>query len=649
MNCRGKKMYRKIICTIIILLLITLSINPTIANIKNENEESDLNLICYGFIISPITIGNYTEMDKINIRTRHLINDFLREEIPVYWTTEKINVEIKKINSVPVYENKSFQNGSFIIPFTENPIDDTKIIAMIYDYNQSSEIETNDVLKIPAYILLEQINTPAYPLNNVNIALLYSRVTTGGFIFLELASRCGFLDIDILKDENVYTRLKNTDFNVLFHPGGISDTIHGLLHLFYEDIFYKKSDGIRSFVNNGGGYIGSCGGLIKASAGIIISERIPIPLYLKRRVYNPDLRSIGFSAIADILIKHPPLLSFDTQVEIINHSSPLTFGIDDIVWDFWMGGPEVYYTGENVDVVGVFHDTGTSVDGTPAWMTAEFGDGKVAIFSPHPEIAGMLDLFRDDISYECQLNMGKTVISNSLFYTTAEDKTICQIDIGKNLTCVYDIWNKTSDIKLDINEIEKIFKPVRNRINNTLDFIDNLTIEISEIVSLIETIADEKKVDISDESIYYNTGKYYLGLDYAKDVGEWYYKLLKEFFNDSIIVFEKIELINELLKNDTNFIDQVKDLIADINNRINETNNILNKSQDIIDEYRTDLLRYQQKILRSRIKENQLKMKGNTLYIHVYSGFSQVPQIYFNSLKFLRTNWYNYQTSIILE
>lgn len=629
----NKRFFRKMICFVIVICFLILSMNPSIADFKKDEK---LEQLCYGFIVSPITSGNYTEIDKINTRTRHLINDFLREEITIYWTAEKINIDIKKINSGLVYENKLFESGSFIIPFTGNLIDDNKIISIIYDYNQSSEIEIDDELNVPAYIVLEQISTLVYPLNNVKIALLYSRVTTGDFIFLKLISKCGFLNFDIIKDENVYNKLNNDDFNVILHPGGIYDSLHFHLHIVYEDIAYKKSNGIRSFVNNGGGYIGSCGGLTKASAGGK-GGLIPINLfqiYLKKQVYNPNLRSIGVCAIADILVKTPPKRSYDNQVKIISRSSPISFGLDDIVWDYWCGGPEVYHTGENVEVVGVFHNTGTRVDGTPAWIKAEFGAGKVAIFSPHPEIAGMLD----NPAYESQSNTGKTVISNSLFYTTAGDKIEYQTYFCKDLSCVYNVWEKTANLTENIIEVERFFDPIRARINNTKDFINYLITNISGVVSLIEDIAKENKVDLTDFN-----NKYYLGLDYAQDVKKYYYKLFKKFLNDSSLVFDKIELIYMLLKSNTDFNNQLETLLEDISDRLNETKKLLMDSQDMINIYRHDLLNYQKQIFRHRIKENQLKMKGNTLYIHVFSGFSQVPNIYFNSLKFLRYNWYSFE------
>ena len=60
-------------------------------------------------------------------------------------------------------------------------------------------------------------------------------------------------------------------------------------------------------------------------------------------------------------------------------------------------------------------------------------------------------------------------------------------------------------------------------------------------------------------------------------------------------------------------------------------------------------LKYQKRNIRLRVREFQIKQKGLNLYMHIFSGFSYIPQTYFNSLKFLRVNWYNYEGTIINE
>ncbi|MCK4365466.1 MAG: hypothetical protein KAW45_05405 [Thermoplasmatales archaeon] len=205
-------MNKKVICTIFVTCFLSVSINQCIADIQIPEKSDPL---CYGFIVSPITDGNFTIIDQTNCRIRHMINDLLREQISVYWTAESINVIIKEMNNSAKEQNKLFESGSFIIPFTGNLTDDKKIIAIIYDYNKSSEIEIDDEQTIPIYIISEQITSQTYPLDNVKAAQFYSPITSGGFIYLELLSKCGFLNVEIFREKEIYHKLNTNDFNVL--------------------------------------------------------------------------------------------------------------------------------------------------------------------------------------------------------------------------------------------------------------------------------------------------------------------------------------------------------------------------------------------------------------------------------------------------
>ena len=67
------------------------------------------------------------------------------------------------------------------------------------------------------------------------------------------------------------------------------------------------------------------------------------------------------------------------------------------------------------------------------------------------------------------------------------------------------------------------------------------------------------------------------------------------------------------------------------------------------ENYEKTLLKYQQHpLLLSRAKELLLTDKGHKFYWHIYSVFCYIPQVYFNSLKLLRTSWYDYETKIAL-
>jgi len=122
---------------------------------------------------------------------------------------------------------------------------------------------------------------------------------------------------------------------------------------------------------------------------------------------------------------------------------------------------------------------------------------------------------------------------------------------------------------------------------------------------------------------------------------------LNDYLDDSFKIFDKIELIYRLLNNNPNFNSELISLFNDLNNRLNKTNEILIKTKNMINCLKNDLLKYKNKMFRNRFTEKSLELKSNDIYEFVYSVFSQVPQIHFNSLKFLRNNWYEYESKIV--
>lgn len=75
----------RIISILSIFCLLALAINQGIAQQYTKEED-----YCYGFIVSPVKCENITIQDQINCKIRHLINDLLREDIPVYWASSEI-------------------------------------------------------------------------------------------------------------------------------------------------------------------------------------------------------------------------------------------------------------------------------------------------------------------------------------------------------------------------------------------------------------------------------------------------------------------------------------------------------------------------------------------------------------------------------
>ena len=628
------KMNKKTIALLIVTCFLTISINQVIAHPESIIDiQRDLkDTLCYGFIVSPVKCDNVTIQDQINCKIRHLINDLLREQIPVYWTAEDVNASIIEINGSEE-ETVSFEKGTFIIPFTGNTSVDTKIIVIIYDYNYSSEIEEDNELKISVYILREPLsNVHVYPLSEVKLAQHKNKVSVGEMCFLEISSECGFLSFELLFNSVIAEKLNNGEFNVLTHAGWGPDyaTFYKTMYFYtlYSDLKYRVSTAVRKFVSNGGGYIGSCYGAGVAGSGGKVG---PVTIHFKRVAYNPKLPSIFFYGLADYICTTLTESLGLIQVKIVNDTHPVSYRLDPVTWDHHFGGPRIDYVGENVEVISQFYNTSTRMDGTPSWVSSKFGKGKAVTFSPHPEILGF-GFYPDN-----RTHIGRTVISNALFYTTAKDITALQLSHMRSLSFIEEILNETGDIQIDTNTVD-IFNEIKDSINETIDDITNLSDYVKQLKDLIKEIAGE---DLPGTSPF-------LGYSSLKITVKYYYHLFVKYLENTMETLNTLEKIYPLLESDPDFVQQIETLKDDVSSRIAEIQRICSQGYEMCEDYEEALLKYQKRPrLLSRLKEFLITDKGHKFYWHIFSVFSYVPQIYFNSLKLLRNSWYNYEASMM--
>jgi len=110
-------------------------------SIENSDKKVDISYTysvettdfeCYGFII-PLPAGNDSTSETfLNTKVRNLVNDLLREDIDIYWTSCDFSVYSKKLNSDMIYDN-FFEKGDFMTPFSGEEHKDTLAIAIIFD------------------------------------------------------------------------------------------------------------------------------------------------------------------------------------------------------------------------------------------------------------------------------------------------------------------------------------------------------------------------------------------------------------------------------------------------------------------------------------------------------------------------------------
>jgi len=629
MNKNVKKIMFSIIFSLVFIIS---SLNHGIAT-KIQKENTD----CYGFILPLFECENETVENQINCRIKHLINDLLREQIPVYWASTNFTALVSKIN----FENESemdFEKGSFIIPFTGDDYNDTKILVMIYDYNMSSEIEENKT-KIPVYLMSDSLSLNVYPLVEVKIAQCLTPQSTSLSYHVEKAGKCGFLDYTYLKSNEIADKLNNSVFNVVIWGAVPSSNLlfQALNHLIY-DLKYKISNPVRNFVSKGGGYVGSCYGAYIASYGTL-----PIPVFFIRRAYNPNLKSIGYFAISDVLTRIVFQTIGQTKTIVVDDTHPVTFGLeylpekDHVLYDVHINGPKFVNVGKNSQIIAKFYDTSKTLDGSPMWISSRFGKGKIIIFSGHPE---MLDSDDRTAYFEMDdsIGNGKKIISNSYFYSTCEDLTDFNTVQSRNSLFMNNIWCQTSDLSDDLNDTENIFYNLIGKINETQNILSGLNNDTYQMLDLIEEIAIDNNIDLEMDYNYLgNLAANYLSYDLG---------LFEEYMNDLKTILKMIEHLYSLNSDKPGVIDEIEELKNELSRNINKTKKLLLQSEKTSKSCIEELLKYKKDKSFPQLKENKIKQLVRDNYHNCENGFLYIPTSYFNSLKTLRKQWYNYETEI---
>jgi uncharacterized protein YoxC len=584
-----------------------------------------------------VKCGNITIEEQINCKTRNMVNDLLREQIPVYWITTNVTASVRELTQCNDEKEMIFKEGGFVITFTGNKKQDTKLTAIVCDYNQSSKIESENSVKIPVYLLMGTLDIQVYQLSEVKIAEYKGLVNSGcEHYYLEIARKCGFLTFEYLEDKKLAKKLNNRAFNVIMFPapGFYLSFLYNWksvpVRWAIEDVKYGVSKAVRGFVATGGGCIGSCAGADRATSGMKIETQIRnLTIDLTKRAYNPKLCSIGFLAISDVIIKTPGIYLDAIQSKIFNNTNPVTYGLEPVVVDWLYGGPQFLHIGKNSQIIALFHNTNTYLDETPSWLSSQFGNGKVVIFSTHPEIT--------DFKIG---NTGKTIISNALYYTTSNGIKKLQTFYSTNLSFIKDILKKTSNLKIDINNKSEIFERIKIRINGTINEIKNLSEKLQSLDKLIRKIADEKNIDL-------NKNYTFLGND-SVNRNLVFLDIFIEYFRNTTKTIDILEEIYPLLEKDTKFIEQIESLKTELLKAIKETRCMCIESQKIYPHFYTALLEYQQAKILLKFKENVVKKNAYAFNRKIPIGFYFIPQTYFNSLKLLRTSWYNYEVSVTI-
>lgn len=171
-------------------------------------------------------------------------------------------------------------------------------------------------------------------------------------------------------------------FRILVIPGGD-------MYEYAQDISPKGKEIIRTFVQDGGGYIGICGGAYFASEEVFWQgNQLPMtPLGLFAGTATGPI---------DEITSYPNYTM--CKVNIINHDHPVTESERDSEWMLYYWGPALTPNRDaNIAILGNY-DRGNQT----AMLAFDYYKGKVFLVSTHPEIEEDND--RDGVSFGNELD-----------------------------------------------------------------------------------------------------------------------------------------------------------------------------------------------------------------------------------------------------
>ncbi len=623
------------------MLFCGISIFPTFDVVAKGSHSNNylLDSDCYGFIIPLPSHDEISEIPSTQYSVMNLINDLLRINSSVYWLSSELSLFSKKIDDT-TSESRIFNPGTFIVPFSGDNLLDLKIIVTVFDYNVSHELHIfNSSLEI--LMLLQPLDIDdACKLNEPDIALYFGEGVTTRTLDWYVSSlyKGGFLNNIFFDDYEIIEKLDNTNFNVFIWSGGsVIDDLRSDINIITR---MQKQKKIKQFVENGGGFVGSCYGAIAASSGI----RLFPFTFLK--YFFPKIPSPYFLSIQDCLVAQA--LPSTINITITEQDHPVVYGLDETIYGSSLrGGPVYTNLGKNTKSLATVKEIDSSwftwlplsnfsilkriiehfmdfTTGKTIWTTSEFKNGKVVTFGDHPE-TGHMNL--------------KRVIHNSVLYVTSKTSGTLYSDISYAIMYVETNGENSIGINLP-EESSHIFSDILNKINLTIDSINEFIDRCDYIYFLIDELIDQNKMSV----VF--TYQMRAGGLWQFNESMW---AAKEYLDnpsneeDSKNYLESLEIIYDLLlSRNVSILNQINQLRDDLEERLDEINLTFTRLSDDFSDLEYELEHYQNTTNQDNIILEICKNIKSTRTIEKYS-----PGLSCETLKLMRDSWYTYEALVV--
>jgi len=565
-----------------------------------------------------------------------MINDLLRLNITVYWSNENFTALSKRFDS-NITAELVYKKGTFIIPFSRENFKDAITISIILDYNQTHELENQNLIKNEVYLLEEEINVNCSKLIEPKIAQHFEKSIRYGWpSYLQIAEVGGFLTYELLIEGETEKVLNNEDFNVFIWPYLPSPA------KFYEQLMtfmnIKSINTIRRFVGNGGGFIGTCYGAYAASSGYFI----PGIFSSLRYACNPVLDKVppAFSlSISDSIMKinlEAYTNLYITKHKVVNIDHPVFYGVNETVSDFFEG-PIFTWLGKNTHPLTIFYEIKTLNDnytisnklkktliGRTSWVNSTFGRGKIILYGSHPDyVNNITPLFRED-TWDGDKFYGRRIIHNSIFFVISDDKL--EIDyVGYNSSFVNTIIENTNNLSINDSATSE-FEDLYNRLGELFKGIysfKNTTIDLKELFFSFENKSDNFTQNIKM-------------LNYVI----WCSEIYVDYINKTKLSIDILKRVLPMLyEYNVSIVDTINKLKNELNSRLNESEKIVQQTTNIANNIKENLKG--SKI--SFFKKIRILEQGRFILQTFEKGLKYIPKVYFEILKLLRYSWYNYE------
>jgi glutamine amidotransferase-like uncharacterized protein len=325
-----------------------------------------------------IPMEDWIRNDDVN--TIRLINALLEEDVPVNWALEQFTVG-----------GTTYPAGTFYIktPFTTRHGVSSEVMMAWLMW----QAKLNRVWRIDA--TTESFTVNSKELILPRIVLFYDQTTYENALMHYLRFRGLGFKVVLANAIDLYPKWWNetgsvlNEANVLVMPGG---AVHFWSFPWGAPLAWGLGN-ITEFVKNGGGYIGVCAGTVEAlsTTGYGELEFVNATMYdgVRQDMYARDWKVLQGPLYINVEQPNNPVM-FGYGPEAVRPG----YGPQTTI--YYLGGPAMYNVGLNATVLGTYaapvtQEAPSSVSnqwGAAAVISANYYDGKVVVFGPHPEYPG---------------------------------------------------------------------------------------------------------------------------------------------------------------------------------------------------------------------------------------------------------------------